>query len=127
MTERLGPDAWRSETLKVSILWANDPKKKPRKIRAYFHLVLGEDGRVRGITFDGMTEFSSSVKSVMREYCRELSARLADGEIDLDYVIERWRGQWFEPEGYCHQTGDMKRSILDAAAARLVEWKERRK
>ena len=123
---RLGPSAWKSETLKISILWAGSNSGEPRKIRAYFHLILRPDDTVCGITFDGFTEFSATTKSVMREYCRELSERLDAEQIDLDYIIQRWRGQWFEPEGYCHQTCDMRKSILDAAAIRLSEWKERR-
>lgn len=105
-----------STTHQISIRWLDPKREIMRRTSLYLHLVWGEDGRLVRVKIDGLRDFKHINRALFREYCRELSERLATGEIDLNYVCDRWMAQRFEPEGYCDQLKAPVLSPLDAAA-----------
>jgi hypothetical protein len=106
-----------STTHRITIRWLDPKREVMRKTNLYLHLIWGgEDHRLVGVKIDGLGDFKHINKALFREYCRELSERLVSGEIDLEYICQRWIAQRFEPEGFCDQLGAHVLSPLDAAA-----------
>jgi len=115
MQDKLTTTGLDTVTHKITISWLNPENEKICPVKAYFHLVWHENKLV-GIDFDGLPTQTFFGKALLRENCRELTARLQDGKIDMEYICNRWIAQSFPPDGYCEQTNGMVKSVLDAAA-----------
>lgn len=120
----LGPGSRWSTTYKVEIApWIADDGRV-MDVTAFFHIIWADREKTRpvGIDFDGLNAQAGVAKAALRELCRELSQRLAKGEIDLNYICDRWIAQRFEPAGPCPQLeGRFVFSILDGAAKLLSQ------
>lgn len=109
-----------STTFKIEIRWYDTKHRREKRTSFFLHLLWNGEQLI-GLKMDGLREFKTMNRALFREYCRELSERLQDGQIDLNYVCQRWIAQTFDPEGYCPQLEAMVRSPLDAAAKVLIK------